>query len=123
MKADSNSARRKTAFKETCSGQQTRCRIRWFGLYRAQCRTRAGRTRLARARGDQAAAALDDLLSLPLVVYPTAPLLARAWELRHNLTVYDGCYVALAEALEAPLVTADRRLFDAPGPRCEIELV
>jgi len=42
------------------------------------------------------------------------------WELRDNLSVYDGWYVALAESLETVLVTADRRLAEAPGPRCTV---
>jgi predicted nucleic acid-binding protein len=50
------------------------------------------------------------------------PLLERCWELRANLTAYDAAYVALAEALEAPLVTCDARLHRAPGHRAEIEL-
>lgn len=47
----------------------------------------------------------------------------RCWELRDNLTVYDAVYVALAEALEAPLVTADQKLANAPTTRCEIEVL
>jgi predicted nucleic acid-binding protein len=70
----------------------------------------------------QARHALDDLLDVPLLVYPTVPLLRRAWDLRSNLTAYDACYVALAEALDCPLLTMDRRLADAPGPRCRIEV-
>jgi predicted nucleic acid-binding protein len=62
-------------------------------------------------------------LSLPIAVYPTAALLRRVWELRDNVTAYDACYVALAEALRCPLVTADRRLAKAPGTRCEFDLV
>lgn len=52
-----------------------------------------------------------------------AGLLARVWELRDNLSAYDATYVAVAEALEAPLVTADGRLARAPGPRCTITVV
>lgn len=48
------------------------------------------------------------------------PLIPRIWELRDNLTPYDASYVALAEALGCPLVTADARLAAAPGVRCEI---
>ena len=44
----------------------------------------------------------------------------RAWDLRSSLSAYDATYVALAEALECPLATADLRLTRAPGPRCEI---
>lgn len=72
---------------------------------------------------EQAAAALEDLLDFPIAVFPTAPLLLRAWELRQNLTMYDGCYVALAEVLGGPLVTADGRLARAPGLRCNVEVV
>jgi predicted nucleic acid-binding protein len=71
----------------------------------------------------RAARALDDLAGHALVRYPHVPLLRRIWELRHNLTPYDAVYVALAEALGAPLVTADSRLAQAPGPRCTIELL
>ena len=71
----------------------------------------------------QARDALEDLVSLPLVVYPTAPLLRRGWELRDNVSAYDSCYVALAEALDCPLVTADKRLAIAPGTRCQFEVV
>jgi predicted nucleic acid-binding protein len=45
------------------------------------------------------------------------------WDLRENLTVYDAAYVALAEALGFPLLTADRRLAAAPRLRCQVELV
>lgn len=60
---------------------------------------------------------------LPVRRYPHGPLAARIWELRDNLTVYDATYVALAEALEATLVTADALLAKAPRSRCAIELV
>jgi predicted nucleic acid-binding protein len=50
-------------------------------------------------------------------------LLARIWELRDNVSAYDATYVAVAEALEVPLVTADGRLARAPGPRCTIAVV
>lgn len=71
----------------------------------------------------EAGAAIGALLDLPIVVFPTAPLLVRAWELRHNLSSYDACYVALAEAIGCPLLTADQRLAAAPGPRCPIEVI
>jgi predicted nucleic acid-binding protein len=72
---------------------------------------------------EQAAAAMQDALDLLLRVVPTAPLLPRVWELRENLSSYDACYVALAEALDAPLLTADRRLANAPGVRCRVEVL
>lgn len=71
----------------------------------------------------QANHAIDDLLAFPITVYPTAPLLRRVWELRPNVTAYDACYVALAEAVGFPLLTADRRLANAPGLRCALEVV
>lgn len=77
----------------------------------------------ARLSPEQAAAAIEDLIAFPVRVYPTAPLLGRVWDLRDNLTAYDGCYAALAEAIDAPLLTADRRLANAPGVRCTIEVL
>ena len=71
----------------------------------------------------QANNAIEDLLNLPITVYPTAPLLRRAWELRDNATAYDACYVALAEALGCALATADQRLANAPGVRCQFDIV
>lgn len=53
----------------------------------------------------------------------TSGLLGRVWELRENLSAYDATYVAVAEALESPLVTADGRLARAAGPRCTITVV
>jgi predicted nucleic acid-binding protein len=50
-------------------------------------------------------------------------LLGRIWELRENLTAYDATYVALAEAVTCPLVTADLRLGWAPGATCPITVV
>lgn len=73
--------------------------------------------------GRRAGQALADLAGLPLARAPHQPLMSRIWELRDNLTPYDAAYVALAEALEAHLLTADRRLAQAPGTRCEIELL
>lgn len=67
--------------------------------------------------------ALDDLIDLPLERVSHRRLLPRCWELRENLTLYDAAYVALAEVLESPLVTGDRRLARASGPRCPIEVL
>jgi predicted nucleic acid-binding protein len=79
------------------------------------------------ARGEVTAArasvALETMTGFPIARYTHEPLLARIWELRANLTAYDGAYVALAEALRAPLVTGDGRLARAPGIRIPVELI
>ena len=64
---------------------------------------------------DRADAALSDLARMPLRRIDHVGLLHRAWDLRHNLSFYDSLYVALAEVLDAPLVTLDRRLARAAG--------
>jgi predicted nucleic acid-binding protein len=71
----------------------------------------------------RAGLALEDLDALPARRAPHRPLLARCWELRDDLTVYDAAYVALAEAMQATLLTGDRRLSGASGPRCPIEIL
>lgn len=70
-------------------------------------------------RGRQA---LADLRDLPLERYRHDPLLPRVWELRGNMTAYDAVYVALAEALDAPLVTCDGRLARAMPPGIKVEV-
>ncbi len=67
--------------------------------------------------------ALADLVDIPIQRAPHRSLLARCWELRAHLTVYDAAYVALAEALDSDLLTADVRLAKAAGPRCRIEIL
>jgi predicted nucleic acid-binding protein len=68
-------------------------------------------------------AALADLADFPLRRYPHDFLLSRVWDLRNNLTAYDAVYVALAEALDAPLITRDQRLAAAAGHYARVELV
>jgi predicted nucleic acid-binding protein len=67
---------------------------------------------------EQANGAVDDLLALPITLSPTTPLPRRCWELGSNMTVYDACYVALAETLDVALFTAGARLANSPGARC-----
>lgn len=67
--------------------------------------------------------AIEDLTDIPLARFPTLGLMHRAFELRANLTTYDACNVALAEALDWPLCTVDRRLAHATGPRCAMQLI
>ena len=67
--------------------------------------------------------ALIDLTSFKAVRHDHEPYLQRAWELRHNLSAYDALYVALAETLDAPLLTCDARLARAPLAGVTIEVV
>ena len=69
---------------------------------------------------DQAAQAHADLLDLAIELWPYELLAARAWDLRHTLSIYDAAYVALAEAATLTLVTLDKRLAKAPGIECRI---
>jgi predicted nucleic acid-binding protein len=71
----------------------------------------------------EARIALDELLKMRLRRVPHRPLIERAWQLRHNVTFYDGLYVALAEGMGVPLLTVDRKLVLAPGLRTKIELI
>lgn len=67
--------------------------------------------------------ALTHLAGFPIRRMPLPPLLDRMWELRHNITAYDAAYVALAERLEAVLVTCDARLATASGPNCTFDQI
>ncbi|HEY3978620.1 MAG TPA: type II toxin-antitoxin system VapC family toxin [Streptosporangiaceae bacterium] len=78
--------------------------------------------RLGALDARRAGLALGDLAALPARRVSHRPLLARCWELRENLTVCDAAYVALAEVLDATLLTGDARLGRAPGSRCVIEI-
>jgi predicted nucleic acid-binding protein len=76
-----------------------------------------------RLEADRASTALEVLSGFPLTRYPHDVLLPRIWQLRHNLTACDAAYVALAEALAAPLVTRDRALASSAGHTAWVELV
>ena len=71
----------------------------------------------------RSAQALADLAAIPLRRVPHLPLLPRVWELRDNLSAYDAAYDALAEALDAVLLTVDGPLKRAVGVRCEVEVL
>lgn len=73
--------------------------------------------------GERGREALQDLADLRIERYPHEPLLPRIWALRHNATAYDAAYLALAEALDAPLLTRDARLASVPGAAAVIEVV
>src|SRR5262249_55238457 len=72
---------------------------------------------------ERAEDAVEDLQLLLLARHGHEDLRARAWDLRENITAYDGVYVALAEALDATLVTCDRPLGSAPRGRARIEVI
>ena len=67
--------------------------------------------------------ALEDLGDLPLNRYPHDFLIPRVWELRATLTAYDAVYVALAELLDAPLLTCDGKIASAPGHHASVEVI
>ena len=71
----------------------------------------------------RAAEALQDFLDLPIERYPHDLFLIRIWQMRHNVTAYDAAYIALAEALDAVLITTDVRLASASGHDARVEVV
>ncbi|HVZ69545.1 MAG TPA: type II toxin-antitoxin system VapC family toxin [Rhizomicrobium sp.] len=72
---------------------------------------------------DRGSAALTDLSKIAIQRYPHDFLLPRIWELRHRLTAYDAAYIALAESLDAPLLTRDRRIAAAAGHYAQVLVV
>ena len=68
-------------------------------------------------------AALDDLTALSISRHSHGPLLDRVWAMRANLSAYDATYVALAEMLDATLLTRDTRIAGAPGHEARVELI
>jgi predicted nucleic acid-binding protein len=71
----------------------------------------------------RAAEAIADLTDFDLHRHPHVDLLGRVWKLRDNISAYDAVYVALAEALDATIITCDGRLATSPGHRARIELI
>ena len=71
----------------------------------------------------RASASLNNLVRLPIQRYAHGWLLPRAFELRDNVTVYDGLYLALAEALDVPLLSCDSALANVPGCTASVEIL
>ena len=78
--------------------------------------------REGKVSGNRAAQVIQDLVDLRITRYPHFVLLPRIWQLRNNLSAYDAAYVALAEELDATLVSRDSGLSAAPGHRASVEL-
>ncbi len=110
-------------------GDQARMRLRGERLaapHIIDLEVMSGWRRLAAGRDldeRRATLAIDDLRALRVCRVDHELLLERCWELRANLTVYDAAYLALAELLDAALVTAEHRISNAPGTRCAIEVL
>jgi predicted nucleic acid-binding protein len=88
--------------------------------------TLSGLRKLERAAlisSNQRSNAVARLQQLGIGREPTTPMIQRIEQLRDSVTPYDAAYVALAEALDCPLLTTDRRLARAPGPRCDFEVL
>lgn len=66
--------------------------------------------------------AIEDFVDLPVTRYPVESMTARLWQLRNNFNAYDGAYVALAEALDVPLLTRDRKIADAAPAGVDVQL-
>jgi len=81
------------------------------------------KVRTGEITAQRACAAFDKLLEMRLQRVPHDHLLERAWQLRHNVSFYDGLYVALAEGMGVPLLTIDRKLARAAGLRAQIEVI
>jgi predicted nucleic acid-binding protein len=80
-------------------------------------------TRVGEVPARRAEEAIEDLVLFDLQRHPHVDLASRAWPLRDNVTAYDAMYLALAEALDAPVVTCDRPLGAAPGHGARIEVI
>lgn len=81
-----------------------------------------GLVQIGELSDSRAADARTDFARLAITRYPHQGLADRMWELRHNLTAYDAAFVVLSEMLDAPLITTDRRLAEAPGHHSQVEV-
>ena len=80
-------------------------------------------TRRGALTAEEARAAVADLAEFPVRRHRHDLLLERVWSLRENATAYDATYLALAEALDAPLLTCDRALARVPGVAAEVRVI
>lgn len=71
---------------------------------------------------DRAQDVRTDFADLTITRYPVAGMSHRIWQMRDNLTAYDACFIALAEALECPMITCDERLSRAAGHSAQVEV-
>jgi predicted nucleic acid-binding protein len=78
--------------------------------------------REAKLAPKRAEEAIEDLMALRVTRYAPVLLLNRIWRLRQNLSAYDAAYVALAEELNAPLITRDQKIASAPGHAAAVEV-
>lgn len=102
------------------SGKDTLHTVHFLDVEFAQVLRRLVREgTLAPKRAEEA---LEDLAALRIARYAPVQLLQRIWRLRQNLSAYDAAYVALAEKLQAPLITRDRRIAAAPGHGAAVEV-
>lgn len=79
--------------------------------------------RIGEVRPNRAREALEDLAGIDIRRHSHVDFLSRAWALRDNLTAYDAMYIALAEAIDAPLVTCDGPLGSTPGHAVRVEVI
>lgn len=78
--------------------------------------------RIGQMTQERAIELLVDLALMPFKRVSHVPFLSRIWDLRANISPYDASYIALAEIMQAPLLTTDARLARAPGIRCEVRV-
>jgi predicted nucleic acid-binding protein len=103
-----------------CVGESHPCCAPAPIIVRLVLRRLVQREEITTVRAEQG---LEDFSQMLIDRHGHQPLTARIWELRKSLTVYDGAYVALAEALEAPLPTCDAKLARAHGHQAKVELI
>ena len=109
------------AFDRRIAGGETICAPHLLDAEVGQ--TLRGLTLRGRMSPAGARAALDVLAGLPIRRFAHEALLRRAFELRSNVTIYDGLYLALAETLDLPLLSCDAALADVPGCAARVEVV